>query len=143
MEETQGYFDPCFPFVVKYDRFTSNYPPGNTNRNIQTHDNTKPSSNSSRKTNRNSYPNDDIKLPSHSQRSNQIVDSSNQNLQKSKRSQNKKKRSGGEVLDEGGRASKRRKVEDSVDDEVIPKDHWDDPGQLRDDRMETFTGMGF
>lgn len=139
VEETQGYFDPCFPFVVKYDRFTSNYPPGNTNRNIQTHDNTKPSSNSSRKTNRNSYPNDDIKLPSHSQRSNQIVDSSNQNLQKSKRSQNKKKRAGGEVLDEGGRASKRRKVEDSVDDEVIPKDHWDDPGQLRDDRMETFT----
>ena len=152
LDETDGHFDGSFPFVVKYDKYTSGYFTRN-NKNIQSDDNMNVPRNSPQKNDRKSDFNDSIR-PSSSElnanRMNESTDMGNKNKKKSKRSRKRKKRSGEEMLKEEEKASKRRKVEG---DKVVSKDHEGDQGQLRNqklhyaedncDQMETFTSMNF
>ena len=150
LEDTDGPFYGAFPFVVKYDKYTSGYFIRNINESTPSDDNARLTDNSPRKTDRKSDLNDGSKVPSSSE---QNVDGLNENtgnqVKKKSKKRKRKKRSGVEVLDEEENASKRRRVEG---DKVIPRDHKRDQGQFKDqtlrytedscDQMETFTSMG-
>ena len=149
MEETQGYSDPCFPFVARYDRFASLFVPRISS--VPTGRNTK-ALRDLRRGLKNRVLNDTVKQLSNSQQGEQNIVEPRRKVSKSKRRRDMKKRMAEKALEEFEKERKRIKFGDGKGcegDEVIPTDQSEKLGQVRDhkwndtevnhDHMETFT----
>ena len=153
LEQTQGYSDPCFPFVARYDRFASSFVPRVSSKDAPNGRNTKALRNLRRELKR-SVLNDTAKQLSNSQQVEQNIVHPRRKVSKSKRRRDMKKRMAEKALEEFENERKRMRFEygkDVQSDEVIAKDQSEKLGQVKDhkwndsevnhDQMETFTNF--
>ena len=152
LEETQGYSDPCFPFVARYDRFASSFVPRISSKNIPIGRNPK-SVYFARKLAKKHF-NDTVKQLSNSQQVDENVVEPRRKISKSKRRRDKKKRMAEKALEEFEKERKRIKFGDGKGGEcgeVVQKGQSEKVVQVKDqegnhteinhDHMETFTNL--